>query len=168
MLSPSITRTAKRLVIVSCAVQQRLLLMLMSCLCRCEITQQQMGGKEAAAIIRQHNKHVPIIFLTGEIAASMKESTKEFAPSRLLLKPCNKVSLIAVSPRVAVTTMYSTFVLYCACCISECMYTAACVHDNGIIRLHCVHPVYHFVNRHTLDNRCVSDNRLYAVVLPYV
>jgi CheY-like chemotaxis protein len=35
--------------------------------------QYQMGGKEAAAIIRQHNTHIPIIFLTGEIAASMKE-----------------------------------------------------------------------------------------------
>jgi CheY-like chemotaxis protein len=57
----------------------------------------QMGGKEAAAIIRQHNKHVPIIFLTGEIAATMKESTKQFAPAHLLLKPCNKLTLIAVS-----------------------------------------------------------------------
>jgi CheY-like chemotaxis protein len=56
-----------------------------------------MGGKEAAAIIRQHNTHIPIIFLTGEIAASMKESTKHLAPSRLLLKPCSKISLIAVS-----------------------------------------------------------------------
>jgi CheY-like chemotaxis protein len=56
-----------------------------------------MGGKEAAAIIRQHNQHIPIIFLTGEIAASMKESTKQFAPSHLLLKPCNKIELIAVS-----------------------------------------------------------------------
>jgi CheY-like chemotaxis protein len=56
-----------------------------------------MGGKEAAAIIRQHNKHIPIIFLTGEIAASMKECTKQFAPSHLLLKPCNKSSLVAVS-----------------------------------------------------------------------
>jgi CheY-like chemotaxis protein len=56
-----------------------------------------MGGKEAAAIIRQQDKHVPIIFLTGEIAASMKESTKEFAPAELLLKPCSKISLIAVS-----------------------------------------------------------------------
>jgi CheY-like chemotaxis protein len=56
-----------------------------------------MGGKEAAAIVRQHSKHIPIIFLTGEIAAIMKESTKEFAPAHLLLKPCNKLSLIAVS-----------------------------------------------------------------------
>jgi CheY-like chemotaxis protein len=56
-----------------------------------------MGGKEAAAIIRQHNKHIPIIFLTGEIAASMKECTRQFAPSQLLLKPCSKVQLIAVS-----------------------------------------------------------------------
>jgi CheY-like chemotaxis protein len=55
-----------------------------------------MGGKEAAAIIRQHNKHVPIIFLTGEIAASMKESTKEFAPAHLILKPCCKSRLIEV------------------------------------------------------------------------
>jgi CheY-like chemotaxis protein len=56
-----------------------------------------MGGKEAAAIIRRQNMHIPIIFLTGEIAASMKDSTKEFAPSLLLLKPCNKIQLIAVS-----------------------------------------------------------------------
>jgi CheY-like chemotaxis protein len=56
-----------------------------------------MGGKEAAAIIRQHNTHIPIVFLTGEIAASMKESTREFAPAQLLLKPCSKISLIAVS-----------------------------------------------------------------------
>jgi CheY-like chemotaxis protein len=56
-----------------------------------------MGGKEAAAIIRQHNKHVPIIFLTGEIAGSMQDSTKELAPSHLLLKPCTKKALIAVS-----------------------------------------------------------------------
>jgi CheY-like chemotaxis protein len=56
-----------------------------------------MGGKEAAAIIRKRNKHIPIIFLTGEIAASMKESTKLFAPATLLLKPCSKKDLIAVS-----------------------------------------------------------------------
>jgi CheY-like chemotaxis protein len=68
-----------------------------------------MGGKEAAAIIRQHNKHIPIIFLTGEIAASMKESTKEFAPAHLLLKPCNKLSLIAV--RTAHATQYTSVVV---------------------------------------------------------
>jgi CheY-like chemotaxis protein len=60
-------------------------------------TIHQMGGKEAAAIIRQQDPHVPIIFLTGEIAATMKESTISFAPAYLLLKPCNKLSLIAVS-----------------------------------------------------------------------
>jgi CheY-like chemotaxis protein len=56
-----------------------------------------MGGKEAAAIIRQCSPQVPIIFLTGEIGAGMKECTKEFAPAHLLLKPCNKQTLIAVS-----------------------------------------------------------------------
>jgi CheY-like chemotaxis protein len=56
-----------------------------------------MGGKEAAGIIRQHNQHVPIIFLTGEIAASMKATAKQFEPSHLLLKPCSKKDLIAVS-----------------------------------------------------------------------
>jgi CheY-like chemotaxis protein len=60
-------------------------------------TQHQMGGKEAAAIIRKRNKRVPIIFLTGEIAASMKASTKQYAPAHLLLKPCSKKDLIAVS-----------------------------------------------------------------------
>eukprot|EP00953_Heterococcus_sp_UTEX-ZZ885_P011342 6567-Heterococcus_DN1.PRE.9 len=65
-------------------------------------TQHQMGGKEAAAIIRQHNKLTPIIFLTGEIAVSMKECTKQFAPAHLLLKPCNKASLIAVSATLAI------------------------------------------------------------------
>jgi CheY-like chemotaxis protein len=60
-------------------------------------TQHQMGGKEAAAIIRKRNKRVPIIFLTGEIAASMKASTKQYAPAHLLLKPCSKMDLIAVS-----------------------------------------------------------------------
>jgi CheY-like chemotaxis protein len=57
----------------------------------------QMGGKQAAAIIRQHSQHVPIIFLTGEIAASMKATAKQFEPSQLLLKPCSKKDLIAVS-----------------------------------------------------------------------
>jgi CheY-like chemotaxis protein len=56
-----------------------------------------MGGKEAAAAIREQNKHVPIIFLTGEIAASMKECTKQFAPAQLILKPCSKPQLIEVS-----------------------------------------------------------------------
>jgi CheY-like chemotaxis protein len=56
-----------------------------------------MGGKEAAAIIRQQNALVPIIFLTGEIAVSMKECVKTFAPSYLLLKPSNKRTLVAVS-----------------------------------------------------------------------
>jgi CheY-like chemotaxis protein len=56
-----------------------------------------MGGREAAAIIRQHNKHTPIIFLTGEIAGSMQGSTKELAPAHLLLKPCTKSALVAVS-----------------------------------------------------------------------
>jgi hypothetical protein len=56
-----------------------------------------MGGKEAAAIIRQQNVLVPIIFLTGEIAVSMKECVKAFAPAYLLLKPSNKRTLVAVS-----------------------------------------------------------------------
>jgi CheY-like chemotaxis protein len=58
---------------------------------------KQMGGKQAAAIIRQHSQHVPIIFLTGEIAASMKATAKQYEPSHLLLKPCSKKDLIAVS-----------------------------------------------------------------------
>eukprot|EP00953_Heterococcus_sp_UTEX-ZZ885_P005986 3700-Heterococcus_DN1.PRE.2 len=69
-----------------------------------------MGGKEAAAIIRQHNKHIPIIFLTGEIAATMKESTKEFAPAHLLLKPCNKLTLIASAKRLALLLLEQLFV----------------------------------------------------------
>jgi CheY-like chemotaxis protein len=56
-----------------------------------------MGGKEAASIIRKSHASVPIVFLTGEVATSMKASTKEFAPAHLLLKPCSKHLLIAVS-----------------------------------------------------------------------
>jgi CheY-like chemotaxis protein len=62
-----------------------------------------MGGKEAAAIIRQQNALVPIIFLTGEIAVSMKECVKTFAPSYLLLKPSNKRTLVAVSLQLVYT-----------------------------------------------------------------
>ena len=45
-----------------------------------------MGGKAAAAVIRERDKLVPIIFLTGETAAGMKESTVKYAPAQLLLK----------------------------------------------------------------------------------
>ena len=69
-----------------------------------------MGGKEAAAAIREHNKHIPIIFLTGEIAASMKDSTKLFAPAYLILKPCSKPQLIEVS---TVVTANSCFAQHC-------------------------------------------------------
>jgi hypothetical protein len=61
-----------------------------------------MGGKEAAAIIRQQNALVPIIFLTGEIAVSMKECVKTFAPAYLLLKPSNKRTLVAVSVQLVI------------------------------------------------------------------
>eukprot|EP00953_Heterococcus_sp_UTEX-ZZ885_P010693 6239-Heterococcus_DN1.PRE.1 len=54
-----------------------------------------LGGREAAAQLRQHNSRVPIIFLTGETAASMRKCTKQFAPSALLLKPCSRLELIA-------------------------------------------------------------------------
>jgi DNA-binding LytR/AlgR family response regulator len=56
-----------------------------------------MGGKEAASIIRKSHASVPIVFLTGEVAASMQHSTKELAPAHLLLKPCAKHRIIAVS-----------------------------------------------------------------------
>jgi FixJ family two-component response regulator len=56
-----------------------------------------MGGKEAASIIRKSHAGVPIVFLTGEVATSMQHSTKEYAPAHLLLKPCSKHLLIAVS-----------------------------------------------------------------------
>jgi FixJ family two-component response regulator len=59
-----------------------------------------MGGKAAAAVIRERDKLVPIIFLTGETAAGMKESTVKYAPAQLLLKPCNKPQLIEVSAAV--------------------------------------------------------------------
>jgi hypothetical protein len=67
-----------------------------------------MGGKEAAAIIRQQNALVPIIFLTGEIAANMKECVKTFAPSYLLLKPSNKRTLVAVRQQL----VFALYVIY--------------------------------------------------------
>jgi CheY-like chemotaxis protein len=72
-----------------------------------------MGGKQAAAIIRQHSQHVPIIFLTGEIAASMKATAEQFEPSQLLLKPCSKKDLIAVSH----PSSSLLFILHC--CVLE-------------------------------------------------
>jgi CheY-like chemotaxis protein len=57
----------------------------------------QLGGREAAAQLRQYDSRVPIIFLTGETAASMRKCAQQFAPSALLLKPCSRLELIAVS-----------------------------------------------------------------------
>eukprot|EP00953_Heterococcus_sp_UTEX-ZZ885_P022045 12248-Heterococcus_DN1.PRE.2 len=73
-----------------------------------DVHMPKMGGKEAAAIIRQQNALVPIIFLTGEIAVSMKECVKTFAPAYLLLKPSNKRTLVAFESRIDLVASSNT------------------------------------------------------------
>lgn len=64
----------------------------------------RLNGKEAAIRIRAKDAHVPIIFLTGEIGSGLDGLETQFAPARVLLKPCTAKDLVYT----AVQLLHST------------------------------------------------------------